>query len=125
MRRGMMVIGCRLKPRCRLASWSAVLTDNRQPATLLVRAVIDELHVDAEIGFAQQLDGGLQRVPILSADAHKIALNGSLYFQLAVLDLLDDLPRLLDGDALLQRHLLFHARPGGLNHLAIAQSLKR
>ena len=57
---------------------------------------------------AQQLDDRLQRVAVAAGDAHEIALDGGLHLQLAVLDLLDDLARLLDGDALLQRDLLPH-----------------
>ena len=54
---------------------------------------------------------GLQDIAILAADAHEIALDGSLDLELAVLDLLDDLARLFGGDALLQRDLLAHRGP--------------
>ena len=67
----------------------------------LVGPVIGELHVDAEIRIAEQLDGLLQDVAVAPADAHQVALNGGLHFQLAVLDFLDDLAGLLDRNALL------------------------
>src|SRR5260370_28784318 len=43
---------------------------------LSVGPEIDELHVDAEVRLAHQLDRVLQRVSILAADAHEIALDG-------------------------------------------------
>src|ERR1041385_405954 len=70
-----------------------------------VRAVVDELHVDPEIALAQQLDGRLEHVAVTAGDPHKVAVDRGLYLELAVLDRLDDLARLFDWDALLQRDL--------------------
>src|SRR5436309_2454201 len=65
-----------------------------------VGAEVDELHVDAEIALAEQLDHRLEHIAILAGDPHKVALDRGLHLELAVLDLLDDLARLLDGDPL-------------------------
>src|SRR5579884_559098 len=46
----------------------------------LVGPIVGELHVDAEIFVAQQPDYLLQRVAILAAHAHGVALNRSLNF---------------------------------------------
>src|SRR5271169_3238226 len=66
-----------------------------------IGAVIGVLHVDAEVGFAQEVHHFLERVAILTGDAHEVALDGRLHLLLAVLDDAHDLARLLDGDALL------------------------
>src|ERR1039458_549674 len=87
--------------------------------------VIGELHVDAEIGVAQQLDDALQCVAVATADAHQVALDGGLHLQFAVLDLAHDLARLLDGNALLQRDLLLHRGAGRRNERPISQPLQR
>src|ERR1039457_3255997 len=73
-----------------------------------IRAVVDELRVDAEIALAEQLDCSLENVAVFAGNAREVTIDGSLHFELAVLDLLDDLARLFDGDALLERDLLFH-----------------
>jgi hypothetical protein len=52
-------------------------------------------------------------------------LNRRLDFLLAVLDDLNDFPRLLDGDALLERDLLAHARSRGGGHGSVDQSFER
>src|ERR1035438_5556760 len=87
--------------------------------------VIGELHVDAEIGVAQQLDDALQCVAVATADAHQVALDGGLHLQFAVLDLAHDLARLLDGNALLQRDLLLHRGAGRRNERPVGQPLQR
>src|ERR1022692_463434 len=87
--------------------------------------VIGELHVDAEIGVAHQLDDALQCVAVATADAHQVALDGGLHLQFAVLDLAHDLARLLDGNALLQRDLLLHRGAGRRNERPISQPLQR
>src|ERR1700733_1247345 len=63
-----------------------------------VRPEIGELHVDAEVGLAQQLDHLLQRIAILAGDPHQIALDRRLHLFLAVLDDADDLAGLFEGD---------------------------
>ncbi len=73
----------------------------------------------------KQRDGGLQGVAIFAGDAHEIALDGDLDLQLAVLDLLHDVARLLGGDSLLQGDLLLHGGAGGGNDLAVDQALQR
>src|SRR5215831_7680100 len=88
-----------------------------------VGTVIGELHVDAEIALAQQLDNRLQHIAVLARHAHEVALDRGLHLQLAVLDLLDDLARLLRSDALLQRDLLPHGGPRGGNDGAIGEAL--
>src|SRR5687768_12781842 len=62
--------------------------------------VVGELHVDAEVAALQHLDDGLQVVPVLARDADLLPLDRGLDLELAVLDDLHDLPRLLRGDAL-------------------------
>src|SRR4051812_6311959 len=62
---------------------------------LLIRPVIGELHVDAEVVSAQERNDLLQRVAILGGNADEIALDGSLRFLLAVLDGFDDIAGLL------------------------------
>src|ERR1035441_1855827 len=88
-------------------------------------AVVGELDVDAEVGVAQQLDYALQGVAVATADAHQVALDGRLHFQFAVLDLAHDLARLLDGNALLQRDLLFHRGAGRRNERTVSQPFQR
>src|SRR5271157_515469 len=90
-----------------------------------VGAIVGELHVDAEIGLAQQLDDLLEGVAVAAGDAHEIALDGGLHPELAVLDLLHDLAGFFGGDALLQRDFLAHGGPGGGNDLSVGQSLER
>src|ERR1700682_4489511 len=53
---------------------------------ILVRAVIGELNVDAEIVALDECDDLLQRVAVLAADADHVALDGGLDLLLAVLD---------------------------------------
>src|ERR1019366_3961569 len=89
-----------------------------------VGAVIRELHVDAEIGLAEELDDGLQDVPVAAGDADEIALDGGLHFELGVLDGLDDFTGLLDGDALLQVDFLFDGGTGRGNDLAVGETLQ-
>src|ERR1700680_1374203 len=89
-----------------------------------IGAVIGELHVDAEIALAKQLDHRLQRIAVAAGNTHKIALDRGLYFQLAVLDLLDDFARLFSGDALLHGYLLAHRGTRGRNHGAIGEALE-
>src|ERR1019366_7494742 len=90
-----------------------------------VRPVVGELQVDAEIVVAEQLDGRLQGVAVLARHAHEIALYGGLHLQLAVLDFLDELAGLFDGDSLLHGDLLLNRGPGGGNDLAVRQALQR
>src|SRR5437763_15056152 len=54
----------------------------RRTAATSVCPEVDELHVDAEIRVAQELDRRLQRVAILPAHPHEVALDRSLHFQL-------------------------------------------
>ena len=46
-----------------------------------VGAVIGELHIDAEIGVAEELDDGLQDVAVAAGDTDEIALDGGLHFK--------------------------------------------
>ena len=62
----------------------------------LVGTVIRELELDAEVRLAEKLDHFLEQVATLSADAHQVALDGSLNSDLAVLDGPDDIFALLD-----------------------------
>src|SRR3974377_874019 len=90
-----------------------------------VGAVVGELHVDAEVRLAQQLDHRLQHVAVAAGYAHEIALNGSLHLQLAVLDFLDDFARLFGGNPLLQRDLLAHAGTGRGNYRPVGEAFPR
>src|SRR5947208_16487969 len=56
----------------------------RRTAAMSVSPEVDELHVDPEIGVAQKLDGRLQRVAVLPADPHQVALDRRLHLELAV-----------------------------------------
>src|SRR5208337_5469198 len=78
-----------------------------------VGSIIRELHVDAEIALLQHGDDFLQRIPVFTADANQVALDGRLHFFLRVFDDLDYLARLLNGHALLHRDALAHRRSGG------------
>src|SRR6185312_9986464 len=91
----------------------------------LVGPVVGELHVDAKILVAQKRNYLLQRVPIFAAHAHGVALNGSLNFQLRVLDELHDLARLLDRDALLKRNPLPDRRSGCGFNCSVNQTFER
>src|SRR5208283_5938460 len=79
-----------------LALW---VTDALKYFVPSVGSVIRELHVNAEIALPQQGDDFLQCIAVLAADAHQVALNGGLHFFLGILDELDDLSRLFDGNA--------------------------
>jgi hypothetical protein len=52
---------------------------------ILIRSVVCELHVNAEIVIAQRRYDVLQNIAITARDAHRVALNRSLYFELRVL----------------------------------------
>ena len=67
-----------------------------------LRAVVEKLHVDAQILVAQELDDRLQLVSVAAEYPDLRLLNLCLHLALGPLDELDDLPRLFDGDALLQ-----------------------
>src|SRR4029077_3139476 len=90
----------------------------------LVAAVIRELQIDAKVLLLDHRDDLLQRVAILAADPHYIALDGGLRFFLGVLDQLHDLARLFDWDALLQGDFLFHCASGGWLQRAIGQTFQ-
>ena len=66
----------------------------------------------------------LQGIAILAADPHDIGLDGRLRFLLRILDQLHDLPRLFDGDALLERDFLFHRTAGGRLQRAVGQAFQ-
>src|SRR5215813_15393369 len=72
----------------------------------LIGPVVRELHVNAEVFAFERRDHLLQRVAIFAAHAYGVALDCSLNLELAVLDELHNLARLLDWDALLQFDLL-------------------
>src|SRR5579875_3064863 len=76
---------------------------------LLVRPVIRELHVDAEVVAPQQCNHFLQGIAILARNPHRIPLYGCLCLLLRVLDQFDDIFGLFRRNPLLQRHLLPHA----------------
>ena len=81
-----------------VARWSCqqvALNPPRHNPRRSIGTVIGELHVDAEIGVAQQLDYRLQDIAVAARNTHEIGLNRSLYLQLAVFDFLDDFARLL------------------------------
>src|SRR5881628_2759820 len=63
---------------------------------------VRELHGDAEVALAQELDDRLQLVLLLSRDPHLIALDGDLHLELGVLHQLHDLARLVGRDTLLE-----------------------
>src|SRR5213594_3368705 len=67
---------------------------------------VRELHGDAEVALAQELDDRLQLVLLLARDPHVIPLDGDLDLELGVLHQLHDLARLVGGDALLEVDLL-------------------
>src|SRR5215475_10944557 len=69
--------------------------------TVLVRPVVSELHVNAEIVIAQGRDDLLQNVSVTARDSHGVALNRRLRFEFRVFNEIDDLFSFLLGDALL------------------------
>src|ERR1700682_1448034 len=73
-----------------------------------IAPVIRKLHVNPKILLPQQRNNFLQRISILAADSHNIALDRCLHFFLGILDRLDDVAGLLDRDALLHSDLLSH-----------------
>src|SRR6266545_4502917 len=88
----------------RKISWA--VAERMFAINVLVRPVVSELHVNAEIVIAQGRDNLLQDVAVAARDAHGVALNRRLYFELRVFDELDDLFGLLLRNALLQRDSL-------------------
>jgi len=87
----------------------------------LVRAVVGELRVDAEIGLAEQLDDCWRyRGP--AGDAHEIAWMEACTRSLLSL-IFFTISRAFRWDALLQRDLLAHGGAGGRNDLSVSQSL--
>src|SRR6185436_2575379 len=86
--------------------------------------VVGELHVDAEVGVLQHPHDGLEIVPVLARDADLLALDGGLDLELAALDDLHDLARLLRGDALLQGDGLARGPAQGLLDRAEGQRLQ-
>src|ERR1044071_3540161 len=66
-------------------------------------AVVGELHVDAQVGLLEELHDGLQVVEALARDAHLVGLDGGLHLELAALDQLHDLARVVGRDAFLHR----------------------
>src|SRR6266496_2343468 len=102
----------------------ASVCDSMRRATS-VRAVVGELQIDAEIRAAQKRHGRLKSVAVLARNAHVIARDGGLNLELAVLDLLDQVASLLDGDSLLHGDLLLHRGSGRRDDLAVRQALQR
>src|SRR5262245_56262379 len=90
-----------------------------------VRAVIAELHINPEVVITQLCDYLLQSVAVFASDAHQVALNRSLDFELGVLDELDDPLGLLLRNALLQADALPHGAARRLLNLAVSQSFQR
>ena len=109
------------------ASPSPLLARNgaRSGSPGLLCSIVRELHVYAEVALPQHGNDLLQRVTILGAYAHQIALNRRLNFLLAVLDFFDDIARLLDWNALLQAYLLAHRAACGRFNRAIVQAFQR
>src|SRR5258706_455605 len=64
-------------------------------------------------------------IAILGGHPYQVALDRGLRLFLRVLDGLDDIASLFDGDTLLQRDLLAHSRTAGRSDDAVAQSLER
>src|SRR5262245_2479880 len=93
--------------------------------TVLVRPVVSELHVNAEIVIAQGRDNLLQRVAVAARDAHGVALDRRLHFELRVFYELDDLFGLLLRNALLQSDTLANRPAQGRFDTAVSQSLER
>src|ERR1019366_7701906 len=91
--------------------------DSIRLGTGSVRPEVDELQFDAEIAAFQKRYRLLERVAVLAADAHQIAIYGGLHFELAVFDCPGDVLRLLGGNTRRECDFLLDRRPGGrLNH---------
>src|ERR1051326_783025 len=88
-------------------------------------AVVGELQRDPEVALAHQRDRLLQLVLVTAGDAHLIALDRRLHFQLGVLDLLHDRLRLLGFDPLHDLDVLPHRAARGLLDLAVVERLER
>src|SRR5215510_12008733 len=93
--------------------------------TVLVRPVVSELHINAEIVISQGRDDLLQSVAVAARDSHGVALNRRLHFELSVFDELDDLFGLLLRNALLQRDSLANRPAQRRFDTAVSQPLKR
>src|SRR5512141_2272894 len=86
-------------------------------------AIVRELEGNPEILAAQERADALQVVLLLSGHADLLSLDGRLHLELGVLDRLDDLLRLLRGDAVEDGDLLPHGRLRGGLHLAVVERL--
>src|SRR5215471_12984492 len=78
----------------------------------LVRSIIRELHIDAKVAGFQRGNHLLQGIAIAARDPDRVALDRGLHFRLGVLDQLDDILRLLLGNALLNLRALAHCAAG-------------
>src|SRR4030095_10436389 len=83
-----------------------------QPNEPLLRTVVCKLHIEIKLARLEQLDHFLQRVAILAADPNKVAVDGSLNFELRILDDLHNFLGFLRGNSLLQIHFLAHSAVG-------------
>ena len=91
----------------------------------IIIAIVRELNVDPEIGLTNQGDDLLQAVAVFAGDADDLSVDGGLYLLLGILDELDDLTRLFNGDALLELDLLADGGAGGGLDFAVFKGLER
>src|SRR5208282_1525573 len=89
-----------------------------------VAPVIRELQIDAKILLLDHRDQLLQRVAILAADPHYVALDRGWRFFLRILDQLHDFSGLFNRDPLLNGDLLLHCASGGWFQRAIGQAFQ-
>src|SRR5882724_330213 len=90
-----------------------------------VRPVIRELHINSKVVLLHQGDDFLQRVAVLTADPHYVALDGSLHFLFRVFDQFHDLACLLDRDPLLHGDLLLDGASRGRFDRSVRQTFQR
>src|SRR5512145_3131870 len=102
------------RPRAapRVRSIQAAPISSLEPCDRL-GSVVQKLHVNAQILFAQELDDRLQLVLVPAKHTNLILLDLRLHFALGAFDKLDDLPRLLGGNAPLQLDALSRAPTSG------------
>src|ERR1700693_5184927 len=92
---------------------------------LSIRPVIRKLQVNPKIVSPQQSDDFLQRVAVLAADPHQVALNRGLRFLLRILNQLHNLARLFDGNPLLHRDFALRGSARRRFHSTVSQPLQR
>src|SRR5687767_12265678 len=91
----------------------------------LVRPIISELHVNAEVFVFQFGDYILKSIAVPTRNANDVSLNRCLHLGLAILDETHNLFCFFLWNALLNLSALTNSAAGGRFHGAVAQRLQR